>query len=658
MSESLRFRQIHLDFHTSPCIPDVGRDFDADEFADTMARAHVDSVTVFAKCHHGHLYFDTKHPARHPGLKPGLDLLGQQVEALHKRNIKAPIYISVQCDEFAANTYPEWRVVNPDGTLAGNPLVPCWHICDMSSPYQDYLAEQIDEVLERFAPLDGCFLDMCWDQPSVSTYALQSMVKAGLDPRKPEDRDRYAHDVVHQYMKRYTDQINAAHKKNAAVRIWFNSRPLSYLPEEAKYLHHVEVEALATGGWGYTYFPLNIRLVRNYGMPTLGMTARFHKSWADFGGLKPEAALMYECTQSIANGARCSVGDQLHPRGTLDPAAYDLIGKVYSYIESCEPWCKDALPVTEIAVLRPLSGSYHTSGGDALEGTVRALQQLRQQFDYIPSEGGDFSKYRLVIVPECVTVDKALAAKLLAFSKKGGAVIISGKAALDADGKPVLGAAQGIKAFGDSPYQTTYLRFNGPFADGIPATDHVMYERGFRMKAAAGAKGFVNVVEPYFDRQWDHFSSHFQTPPAEKSAYVAAVRNGNIITLAFPVFQAYATHGNLPYRHFIAKCLEQLMPDPLVKAGGPSFLEVTLNKQGRQNIVHLVAYCPQRRAQNLDIVEDATDVRDLPLSVKLPKAPKNVTLEPSGQGLIFEYKDGYANVVVPAFSGHTMVVFE
>src|SRR5256885_7788185 len=104
----LRTRQIHLDFHTSPFIRDVGVDFDADEFAKTMAAANVNSVTVFAKCHHGHLYYNTKHPARHPGLKKNIDLLGQQAEALHREGIRAPIYFSVQCDEYAADTHPDW----------------------------------------------------------------------------------------------------------------------------------------------------------------------------------------------------------------------------------------------------------------------------------------------------------------------------------------------------------------------------------------------------------------------------------------------------------------------------------------------------------------------------------------------------------------------
>src|SRR5947207_6431350 len=116
---ALPFRQIHLDFHTGPAIGDVGRDFDAREFARTMKKAHVNSVTVFAKCHHGHLYYNTLRPERHPGLKKGMNLLEQQIEALHREDIRAPIYISVLCDEYAANTHPEWISMQPDGKHVG-----------------------------------------------------------------------------------------------------------------------------------------------------------------------------------------------------------------------------------------------------------------------------------------------------------------------------------------------------------------------------------------------------------------------------------------------------------------------------------------------------------------------------------------------------------
>jgi hypothetical protein len=36
----LRFRQIHLDFHTSEQIPGIGSRFDPEEFAETLARAN------------------------------------------------------------------------------------------------------------------------------------------------------------------------------------------------------------------------------------------------------------------------------------------------------------------------------------------------------------------------------------------------------------------------------------------------------------------------------------------------------------------------------------------------------------------------------------------------------------------------------------------
>ncbi len=46
-------RAVHLDFHTMPGIYDVGRDFDAEAFARTLEEAHVDYITVFARCNLG-----------------------------------------------------------------------------------------------------------------------------------------------------------------------------------------------------------------------------------------------------------------------------------------------------------------------------------------------------------------------------------------------------------------------------------------------------------------------------------------------------------------------------------------------------------------------------------------------------------------------------
>ena len=72
-----RFRQIHLDFHTSEHIPDVGAAFDAAAFADRLVEARFNWITLFGKCHHGMSYYPTRAGTVHPALK--FDLLGEQI---------------------------------------------------------------------------------------------------------------------------------------------------------------------------------------------------------------------------------------------------------------------------------------------------------------------------------------------------------------------------------------------------------------------------------------------------------------------------------------------------------------------------------------------------------------------------------------------------
>jgi hypothetical protein len=53
-------RAIHLDFHTMPYVYDVGSDFEPEEFVETLKNAHVDYITVFAKCNLGFAYIQQK----------------------------------------------------------------------------------------------------------------------------------------------------------------------------------------------------------------------------------------------------------------------------------------------------------------------------------------------------------------------------------------------------------------------------------------------------------------------------------------------------------------------------------------------------------------------------------------------------------------------
>src|SRR5205085_8795737 len=108
----------------------------------------------------------------------------------------------------------------------------------------------------------------------------------------------------------------------------------------------------------------------------MGMTGRFHRSWADFGGLKSPAALKYECGSMVANGSVCSIGDQLHPRGMPDRAVYQVMGEAFRDIEAKEPYCQGAQPVTEIALVMVDKGGAKASRSDSDEGAAKMLLEL------------------------------------------------------------------------------------------------------------------------------------------------------------------------------------------------------------------------------------------------------------------------------------------
>ena len=167
MTPSQPFRQIHLDFHTGDQIPAVGAAFDPEVFASTLAHARVNSVNLFARCHHGWLYYDSKRfpERRHPTLQQ--PLLRAQIEACHAHGIHTPIYVTVQWDDFTAHQHPEWLALAEDGRVAniyGRPGTPPYAagfyraLC-LNSPYVDFLKAHVAEIFEVL-PVDGLWFDI------------------------------------------------------------------------------------------------------------------------------------------------------------------------------------------------------------------------------------------------------------------------------------------------------------------------------------------------------------------------------------------------------------------------------------------------------------------------------------------------------------------
>lgn len=663
---------MHLDFHTSPDIQ-VGAQFDPEAFADTLERARVDSITCFARCHHGMIYYDSKiNPERvHPRLVRR-NLLKEQIEACQKRGIRVPVYTTVQWDHFTAQEHPEWRSITGDGAYVGTkPYEAGFYgaLC-VNTPYRDFLKAHVKEVLTTL-PVDGLFLDIVGVHECSCTYCKAGMKSSGFDPLNKEDRLRYAQQLMNEFKLDMSGFIRAL---NPNCSIFYNAGHVGPAVKASMSAYtHLELESLPSGGWGYMHFPITVRYARNLGPDVLGQTGKFHTSWGDFHSFKNKEALEFECFTMLAHGAKCMIGDQLEPNGVLSEHVYDLIGSVYSQVEQVEPWCRGSKPIVDIGVFTPeeYAGPGHWGLVPALTGAARILQRAGHQFDVIDSES-DLSRYRVLVLPDEIPVSAELADRLERYLDQGRSLIASFESGLNEDktefalkalgvrlkdqvtctpdGGPVRGRAFPGNAYAD------YILPKGEIGRGLPETEHVMYMKGVEVEALPQSQVLADTIESYFDRTYEHFCSHMQTPSSGTKGYAGIVRNGNAIYFAHPIFRIYNHSAPSWCKRLFLNALDMLLPAPVLRHDGPSTLIATVNSQDKENrlVVHLLHYIPERLSQSIDVVEDVIPLYNVRLSLRVPGPVSKVQLVPEMQEVDFETVGERIEFAVPQIAGHQL----
>lgn len=667
----LRRRQVHLDFHTSEHIPNVGAEFDADDFVRTLRDACVDSITLFAKCHHGWSYYPTQAGRSHPTLvRP--DLLGEMVTACRAADIETPIYLSVQWDERVAREHPEWRAMSATNSLAFvdptersalGQLSAAWHtICLTHRPYMEELKAQTSEIIALYKP-PGVFFDILQPPDCVCPNCLDRMLANGLDPLLPADRLKNDYAVLEEVRSELSAHVDAT---MPGTRIFYNSGHIAKHGKDAyRAYSHLELESLPTGGWGYDHFPASARYADYLGFDFLGHTGKFHTSWGDFGGFKHPDALVYETAQMAALGAKCLVGDQLHPSGRMNRATYATIAPAYDRIRRLGPLLEGAQYQSEIAILaseyfhRERDGKNHAVD----DGAVRMLLESHRGFDIIDPDAS-FGNYRLIILPDNIPVDAELGQRLAAFVKDGGKILLSGTSGID----PLTGRFSvdaGITYLGKNTFETSYVAADG--LKKLPDVPFVVYCPSGRVSVQT-AEVLAELRDPYFDRTYAHFCSHQHAPdnPYAASPGPAATVSGGIGYIALPIFGAYHDAGQPYYRYLVDAVINRLLPDPLVVTDLPSAARVSLTKSGEDYVLHLMHGTPQVRGrsvklparhhrQAIEIIEDIPVLGPSHTSIRL-EGEWSAHDGLSGEQFFARSCDGRLEVDVPSLHIHRAVV--
>ena len=659
----LRFRQVHLDFHTSPDIAGIGRAFDRALWQKRLKEAHVNSITCFSVCHHGWSYTPTKVGKMHPNLD--FDLLRAQYDACKEIDVNVPIYVSGGFNYLESMRHPEWNEVSWDGHGPNLLRAGFIKLC-FNTPYLDHLCALIEETVTAFPDCDGIFIDIISQGQCCCPACVAGMKAQNLDPRVEADRIKFSQQVLRRYYERTTA---AARKLRKDMPVFHNSGHVTVGNTGIlEFFSHLELESLPTGGWGYDHYPMSAAYSRKLGMDFLGMTGKFHTTWGEFGGYKHPNALRYECAAMIANGSKCSIGDQLHPDGMLDESTYKLIGAAYREVEEKEPWCDNVKSLANVAVLAAAAISRkREEPGDV--GAARLLLEGHIPFDVV-DRGMDFSAYKYLILPDEVRIDAALEVKLRAFLAGGGKLILSGSSGLRAD-EDVFAFDLPVTGGELSEFSPDYVKAAPEFAPAFVERPFVMYLPSRRIRVTGGTS-LGQVYDPYFNRNYLHFCSHQHAPNRpEPSGYDAGVMTSNILYFAHPVFSIYRGFGMVALQEFVLNALRRFIgSDLLVETDLPTTGRVTLMRQEEfdRDILHLL-YAntinrggggltllnePHNNGYAIEVIEELTPIGPVRVAVRSDRPVTRVTLVPQGKAVEFRTVDGKVEFELPNLVCHQM----
>jgi hypothetical protein len=476
------------------------------------------------------------------------------------------------------------------------------------------------------------------------------------------------------FMRRSAELV---HEIRPDIQVDQNNQTRLGLGARAPFMGNIDIEALPTAMWGYLYFPVNVRYARNFGVSVCGQTGRFQSAWADFGGLKHPTQLRTELARIVAQGAQICIGDQLPPSGRLDPAVYETIGKGYAEIARLEPYLTGAAPVVEAAIVmnglllddpgRPTSVDRKTNRlGESVLGLTKLLIEQHIQFDIIEADG-DLERYRLLILPDTLTVEEKLAERLRAYLRAGGAIVASH------DALRLHGTAHtwvedlALTYEGESPFVPTYLKLASAQRMELPDYEYALYDGAARWQPVTGQKESIwaRLGEPLFQRSAEHYTSHAQTPFDHLTEYPAVIQQNRFAATTFPLGASYYYHGYWVYREIFQRLLRAVLLARLIETNAPLNTEIGVTHQVANAdhparwLVHIINFSSNLRTpEHTEFYEDPIALHHIWIELATTTPIARAYSAADGEPLSFVTNERGVRVEVPRIDVSAVVVLE
>lgn len=667
--------------------------FEPQAIVDEFVRARINVAVIFAKCQYGNFYYNTRLGHKHRGLGD-LDLLGSILELAHQRDIRVVGYYSNMWDTQLAHEHPEWMAQGARGQRSYKR----WPTLCLNSPYRQVVQQHLEEMFTLY-DLDGVWSDIlsalpCFCPRCQALYENRYGAPMPLSTADPDwiQMVRWQQEYLYDYIAECRAVVRAI-RPEAAYIVNFFGTPYALPSQGLSFKHLALSDQGSTEGyteWHGLLFPsYAARYIRagTLDRPCEVLTGRFIHTW-DFT-VRPLAQMRYEAFSAVVNGVAVCVDDEPYHDGQTEPLVFDHLENIFSEIERREPYLLGAEPVT-------YAGLYHSQKARELDEVLNQTEPPRNSLtpksdlnagpsDLLPALMGAFKalteahlpvqflddrseslatlgRYKVVYLPNILTVSAEEADALRDYVRGGGGLVATGATSLFDDmGRPLpnfaLADLFGVDVIGRGRYTFPYFHFMASELSGdLAAQPMPHYMAMWRVRPnTADLRVAATRRDPLIETADELYYHNNQPAPGPDTGEPVVVYRtygrGRVVYCSALPESNYARLGYAPYRQLIAQMLHWAAGGaPDIRAEGLLNTEIVPTRLGADLVVHLVTGMPQRTVRfhlhrTADTIEEQVTLSNVRLEI--PATTRAAFRLPARDPLPLTRNGGRAVITLP-----------
>lgn len=632
------FVGIHFDFHAGRDCKEIGKYTTPSMVESIIDLVHPDYLQIDCKGHPGLSSYPTKVGNQAPGYVG--DPLRMWREATARRGVSLYMHYSGVWDSEAILKNPTWGAINADGKTNGN-ATSFW------SPYADQLLiPQLRELASVYG-VDGAWIDgECWASvPDHGATALKAFHDAtGIQnvPRKPGDPNwfeflQFHREAFREYLRHYIAEVKKTNPNFELCSNWAYtdhmaepvSAPLDFLSGD--YSPEDSVNSARLSG----------RFLVRQGKTWDLMAWSFSRTPGKNGSnQKTVPQLQREAAVVVALGGGFQAYITQKRDGSIREERIPVMAEVAKFCRARQAICHHAEPVPQVALLLSTAGHYRKINGlfnrdlGNVNGALQALLESQNSVEVVGEHqiAGRLDEYPLIVVPEWDYLEPKFRDDLVAYVKGGGNLLLIGPRTA-----AMFQTELGVALEGEPSTKTRQLVHNG---------------------ARVAVKGRTQAAKlgPQARRFGELEEANAPASTPQPAASIAPLGKGRIAGIYFGVAQSYLGARPEAVRVFLNDLVRQLFSKPMVEVKGSADVDVSVARNHGKLLVNLVNTSGPHQSE--PIAESIAPIGPLQVTVRTAGKPSKMTLEPGGEPLAFNFRDGEVRVTIPRLDIHRVIVVE